>query len=180
MSPSDDTSRLDPLPRLLHGSLPPVEWLPAEEIPPIERGLLAHDRDMTPTLEEYAGETVGLRRISGFEEDDCVYREVLLTRAASDAPLLYGAIRIHLAPLPGAVRELVLGHRVPLGTILANHAVPHESHPAAFFRVKGFSPMLDHWADVDDGTWCHARRNVLTHRDGSVIAEVVEIIPPQH
>ena len=169
---------LDPLPSLVEGALPPVEWLDAGELPVAERRLLAHDCDMTPTMDAFAGEPVGLKRIHSSEEGDCLLREVLLTRPSTGEALLYGAIRIHLAGLPDAAREDILSHRIPLGRILAERNIPHGSHPEGFFRVKGFPTLIDLWPEVHAETWCHARRNVLRHASGDVLAEVVEIVPP--
>jgi len=159
--------------------LPPpgVAEIPGDAVPEPYRGLLVHSRDMTPTLEAHHGDTIHLRLIERRERPEALLRQVVLVLDGDERPVEYGAIAIHLGPFPPAARELVLGCRCPLGTILARHAIPHRSAPRAYFRVTADAPIAAALG-VEPGTALYGRRNVLSTPEGAVLADVVEILPP--
>lgn len=156
--------------------IPAVRRIPGEEMPEPYRGLLVHSRDMTPTLEAYHGERIHLRTLERREQPDCFCRLVVLTTDESGKPVEFGAIAIHLEPFPPEARELILGCRCPLGTILADYEIPHASSPRAYIEVAPDALMRDVLA-VPEPTPLYGRRNVLSTPDGRVIADVLEILP---
>src|SRR5438034_1010750 len=66
--------------------LPVIEPIAGEAMPEPYRSLLVHNRDMTPTLEQFHGGTVHLRVLRREERGDFYLREVVLALEASERP----------------------------------------------------------------------------------------------
>src|SRR5688572_22213774 len=94
--------------------VPRVTQVPGEQVPEPYRGLLVHDRDMTPTLETFHREKIHLRVIGRRQDGDEFARLVVLTTDESELPVEFGAIAIHLQRFPPAAREVILESRSPL------------------------------------------------------------------
>jgi chorismate-pyruvate lyase len=156
---------------------PGVAELSGDAVPEPYHSLLVHQRDMTPTLEAHYGDRIHLRLIERRERPEALLRQVVLALDADERPVEYGAIAIHLGPFPAEARELVLGCRCPLGTILARHAIPHVSRPRAYFRVTA-DARIAAALQVEPGVSLYGRRNVLSTPEGAVLADVVEVLPP--
>ena len=158
-------------------SVPALQELKSEEVPPPYQGLLVHSSDMTPTLANFYGQALRLRVLSRERQADSYKREVILWLAEDARPVEYGVIRIHLDRLPPRARELVLQEQRPLGDILHGEAVPHLSWPKGFFRLK---------ADAHAGAalglrragLLYGRRNVLLDGSRRLLAEVIEVLAP--
>ncbi len=157
--------------------LPPVARLDAEEIVQPYRALLVHSNDMTPTLEAFYRERVGLRVLGRECSPDTYLREVVLELGQSRRPVEYGAIRIQLEYLPVAAREIVLAERRPFGAILQAQAIAHMSWPQAFFAVASDS-RLGHLLALCAPTRLYGRRNMLLDGNRHLLAEVLEIVAP--
>ena len=158
-------------------SVPALQELKAEEVPPPYQGLLVHSSDMTPTLENFYGQALRLRVLSRERQADSYKREVILWLAGDARPVEYGVIRICLDRLPPAARQLVLQEQRPLGDILQGEAIPHLSWPQAFFRLKsdahaGAALGLRHPG------FLYGRRNVLLDGSRQLLAEVIEVLAP--
>lgn len=167
---------LDLFYRSAGADLPSIRRIPGEEMPDPYRDLLVHQRDMTPTLEAFHGETIHLRTLARVEDEGAFCRLVVLTTDESERPVEFGAIAIHLDVFPPEARELILGCRCPLGTILHRHGIRHTSAPRAYFEVEPDSTIQESLALLN-GDRLYGRRNVLSTPDGRVIADVVEILP---
>ena len=158
-------------------SVPALTELAAAEVPQPYQALLVHSSDMTPTLANFYGQTLGLRVLSRERQDDSYKREVILWLAEDGRPVEYGVIRIRLDRLPPAARRLVLQEQRPLGDILHGESVPHLSWPKGFFRLK---------ADAHAGAalglrragLLYGRRNVLLDGSRRLLAEVIEVLAP--
>ena len=157
--------------------LPVVAALAADQMPEPYRSLLAHDRDMTPTLETFHGRQVHLEVISSDQRDDIYLREVVLHLDETDRPVEFGAIRINLAMFPNPARRQILEERLPLGHILAEHRIPHGSRPKAFLRIESDS-FIKQSLRLESSHVLYGRRNTLVDPAGHPIAEIVEILPP--
>jgi len=172
-----------------------VQILPPLAVPVPQRDLLVHDSDMTSTLENFHGGSLGLKVLSRRLEHSVLYREVLLVLDGTNKPVEYGAIRIYLDTLASPWREQVLAGERPLGAILNASGMRYGSQPTAFFEVPADAFLADvlqiqsRFADKKvqeslkpsaDGVGrpLYGRRNTLTTEDGAVIAEIVEILPP--
>lgn len=160
-------------------SLPPpaVRELRGREVPQPYRSLLVHSTDMTPTLERFYRQRMGLTVLSREQQDSAYLREVILNRANDNSPVEYGVIRICLDHLPAPAARRVLEEHSPFGNILQTEALPHMSWPQAFFRVDSDAHMravlrLEHPQAL------YGRRNVLLDGSRRLLAEVIEILAP--
>ena len=119
--PLSEFYELSPLP------LPSVEEVEGGDIPEPYRNLLAHDRDMTPTLEEACGGRIELRVLSHSLRENLLSRQIVLL--SQGKAVAFGAIKIYLEHFPSYARALVLEMKQPLGAILRSEAMAHASHP---------------------------------------------------
>ena len=162
------------------GGVAPPELLPIDgtDMPEPYRKLLVHADDMTPTLEHFHGARIHLRMVNREVTEAAYTREVILEAGEQNVPVEFGAIAIHLEQFSEAARELILGESVPLGTILADHAIIHHSCPQAYFRVNS-DPLITEALGLPASTELYGRCNI--HRDpaGNHLAETVELLPPE-
>lgn len=149
-----------------------VEMVAAADLPPLQRRLLDHPRDMTGTLEAFAGARLTLRVQHTRRESEWLYRRVVLDGAG--APVEYGAIRIHLQALPPSLLSEVEAGREPLGGLLTRAGVEVVSTPRGFLRttaraareaLEAEGELFGRLARLEDGA-------------GRTLADVVEILPP--
>ncbi len=151
-----------------------VEAIDAENIPQPYRGLLDHDRDMTPTLEKVWKAELHLDVLANLRVRDHLIRHVIL-RTAEGRPAAFGAIRIRLPMFPEEARTRILEGRAPLGTILREHAIPHSAAPTGFFRTEP-NALTRQAFGATDAAVHYGRHNELRGPEG-LLAEVVEILP---
>lgn len=158
--------------------LPQVERIDAESIPEPARALLAHHRDMTPTLAGFHGVDMRLRVLARHPGADHLVREIVLLRADDARPVEYGAIHIHLDRFSPAARAEIEAGAKPFGAVLADHGVPHGGCPHAYLKVRT-NPWLERCLELPAGPHVlYGRRNVLRGPDGAALADVLEILPP--
>lgn len=159
------------------GLAPPrIREIEGAAMPRPYRDLLVHDSDMTPTLERFCGQKIRLRRLKIRHEGQSLYRQVALVSDRDEKPMEYGAIRIYLDRFSNAAQSQIMEGRLPLGTILRTHAVPHHSRPRAYFSVAS-EPVISAALNVPVGRTLYGRHNVLRNPAGQPLAEVVEILP---
>jgi hypothetical protein len=157
---------------------PAVSEIDGREMPRPYRDLLVHDNDMTPTLERHFGQRIHLRLLDMEIDDGVLTRQVVLVTDQSERSVEFGAIRIFLDRFDDPeARRLVREARVPLGTILHDFEVPHQSHPTGYFAVR-CDDTIGKAMGLSDRPTLYGRHNILHAADGSPIAEVVEILPP--
>lgn len=157
--------------------VPAAILVDGKDVPEPYRTLLVHDRDMTPTLETFHGDRIHLRTIGRRLDGDALSRLVVLTTNQALKPVEFGAIVIHLEQFPAAAREVLLGCRVPLGTVLAEFDIEHYSRPSAFLRVNA-DPLINGSLNTTGEEYRYGRRNVLRKPSGEALADVIEILPP--
>ena len=150
--------------------------LEAEELAEPYRTLLAHDRDMTGTLETYFNQPMALRVHVKTIEEDALYRQVTLYGADDGRPAEFGAIRIDLSCFDEETRGLVADCQVPLGRVLREHDVAYVSNPSAYLEVEP-DELLCEALQVTEGP-LYGRKNELKMPDGRAIAQIIEILPP--
>ncbi len=158
-------------------SLPPWQRVESEEVPEPYHTLLVHQNDMTPTLERFHGDTIHLRVLGRRRKGGEYFREVVLLLNGTEKPVEFGAIKIYLDRFPAPARELILAERRPLGTILRECAITHDSRPKAFLKVASDKLI----ASVLGFTGAHVlwgRCNTLLNPAGELLAEIVEILAP--
>jgi hypothetical protein len=163
--------------------LPRIQQLNDTQIPQPYKSLLVHSSDMTPTLEKFYSQALGITVLNRDLQPDFYLREVLLNLAGDNAatngarPVEYGVIRICLNRIPPAARRRVLEQQRPLGNILQGEAIPHISWPQAFFRVESDS-RLTSLLRFQPPRDLYGRRNVLLDGSRHLLAEVIEILAP--
>lgn len=150
--------------------------LEAEELVEPYRTLLAHDRDMTGTLETYFKQPMGLKVHVKRIKDDALYRQVTLFGIDDRQPKEFGAIRIDLNCFTDKTRQLVAEGQVPLGRVLREHKIAYVSNPSAYLEVTP-DQLLSETLNVTEGP-LYGRKNELTMPDGRAIAQIIEILPP--
>lgn len=150
--------------------------LEAEELPEPYRMLLAHDRDMTGTLEAHFKQPMTLRVFNKKQDGDSLFRQVVLEGQRDGRPYEFGAIRIDLSCFDELTRQVVAACEVPLGRVLREYDVPYVSNPSAFLRVSP-DELLNKALMVDRGP-LYGRKNALKLPDGRAIAQIIEILPP--
>jgi chorismate-pyruvate lyase len=158
--------------------LPVLEQIDGQDMPQPYRQLLVHNGDMTPTLEKYHGGRISLhlfeRRLGA---DGWLSRRVALVLDHSGRHVEFGAIRIHLNRFSPEARQHILEGRRPLGTVLNEDGIAHQSRPVAYFRVHS-DALINETLRLTGEHLLYGRRNVLTNPSGQTLAEVVEILPP--
>ena len=179
--PSSTTPVLHPLDEFYRRgrrTLPPVRFLEGPEVPEPYRTLLVHNRDMTRTLERFHHGRIHLRLISSWREDDGYWRESVLELDDSNRPVEFGAIKIHLNRFPDPWRTQILEERLPLGGILNASGMKYTSQPSAFFELKS-GEFITCTLHLERDVVLYGRQNTLRDGAGNVLAEIVEILPPE-
>lgn len=159
--------------------LPALEFIEGGQMPEPAKHLLVHQSDMTPRLRQFHQTVPQLTVVAAEKTDSFVMREVILTDSGHLRPLEYGAIGIHLEGLPEHVRKQIRDGTAPLGGILEAEGIPHASAPTGYFRLFADERMAG-LLDTVPGTILHGRTNILTHPDGSTLADIVEVLPSSY
>jgi len=155
---------------------PAAAFLDGADMPEPYRYLLVHESDMTPRLAEFHRAEIGLEVIDAQRSEHFVMRLVILNRMDTGKPVEFGAIGIQLDGFNPETREEIRSGAAPLGGILARREITHQSRPKAYFSIKvdDFMARLLH---EEPGTKLYGRCNALSHPDGIVFADIVEILP---
>jgi hypothetical protein len=156
---------------------PGAESIAPAALPEPQRSLLVHEEDMTRRLERHHGQKMTLRVLSKQVKAGSLIREVELRGERDGLLAELGAIRINLECFEDEPKQLILECKRPLGGILADYNIPFLSRPQAYFRLE---PTAAVRAAVDTASesWLYGRCNRLSAADGRVIADVIEILPP--
>jgi len=158
-------------------SLPPLDAVDGASVPEPYKSLLVHERDMTSTLETFHGGPVALRVLGREQRGDVYYREVVLVVEASQKPVEFGAIKIHLNRFPESARHKVLQEHWPLGRILREEGMEFESRPRGYLRLAS-DHLIAGLLKLHGAVLLYGRRNTLFNPEGDPLAEIVEILPP--
>ncbi len=157
--------------------LPRIQQITGDEISEPFKSLLAHDQDMTSTLEKFHGVRVHLTILRNWQQEDSYFREVVLVLDGSEKPVEFGAIKINLEPFEAEPRQKILEGHLPLGRILSDCAVSYHSNPKSFFIIQA-DDFIQNTLGVLIGTTLYGRQNILSTPKGETLAEIVEILPP--
>lgn len=157
--------------------LPRIERVDGADVPEPYKKLLVHNEDMTPTLEAHYGKKIHLNVLRRQQRDGFYFREVVLLLDETDEAVEFGAIKINLSLFKPAARQMILEERAPLGRILAQFQVPHQSRPKAFLRVQS-DDLIGAALRLDGVQWLFGRRNTISDPQQIPMAEIVEILPP--
>jgi hypothetical protein len=157
--------------------LPGIEQIQGEEMPEPYRSLLVHDRDMTPTLEQFHESNIHLKILKREQRGDFYFREVALLLDGSEVPVEFGANKVSLVLFPPKARQLILGEHLPLGRILKECDIPHATFAKAFFRVAP-DELISSVLHLNGPTWLYGRKATIVDGQKRPLSEIVEILPP--
>jgi chorismate-pyruvate lyase len=157
--------------------LPGIEQIQGEEMPEPYRSLLVHQRDMTPTLEQFHHSNIHLKILKREQRGDFYFREVVLLLDGSEVPVEFGANKVSLVLFPPKARQLILGEHLPLGRILKECDIPHATFAKAFFRVAP-DELISSVLDLKATTWLYGRKATICDAQKRPLSEIVEILPP--
>ncbi len=153
-----------------------IEEVEPSAIPEPYRSLLVHERDMTGTLGAFWHSKIELRPLRAHQENEVLYRQVVLMAVELGLPVEAGAIRIFLNRFPSELLPVITEGRRPLGAILADFQIAYVSSPEGYFRILTNDFLREAFGDVAQAVH-YGRRNRLADPAGEVLAEVVEILP---
>jgi hypothetical protein len=153
-------------------------FVPSDSIPQPQHDLLVHLRDMTSTLTQYYGEPITLRILQRHQGPQWYRRHIVLETEALRHPIEYGAMRILLPLLSEAARLEVLAARAPLGAVLARHGLAYRHCPGGFFKIRS-NRLIEQSLALPAPQWLYGRCNCMSDSVGRVVAEVVEVLPPE-
>jgi len=156
--------------------LPPLDFIEGPTMPEPYRGLLVHEKDMTPTLAAYHGSDLSLEVLDKEFNNDYLLRLVILRRKDTLMPVECGAIGIHLNMFDPVPRRMIEEGRIPLGGILQQQAIPHYGSPRGYFQTAADEIMANALGEEVDEILC-GRCNELSFPDGYAFADIVEILP---
>ena len=157
--------------------LPRIETIPGEAVPEPFRALLVHDHDMTPTLEGHHKSRIHLEILSSDRRGGYYFREVNLRLDHDEAPVEFGANKIHLGMFPEEAQELILLEQVPLGRILKDCGVRHQTAAKHFLRVEP-DELIARALELEQPIPLYGRKAVISDLQGHPLSEIVEILPP--
>jgi chorismate-pyruvate lyase len=159
-------------------TMPRIRFCAGGELPEPARTLLHHERDMTRTLERFHGKAIHLRLLSSWRMAADYGRECVLELEGTNQPVEFGAIHIALDSFPETAREQILAEHLPLGGILNQSGITYTSRPTAFFSLEpdAFITCALH---LERTGVLYGRQNTLRHTNGIVLAQIVEILPPE-
>ncbi len=155
----------------------PLTWLPPTEVPEPYRQLLVHDRDMTSALASFHRDSINLTVLRSRQLDDCYFREVTLHTATVGTAVEYGLIKIHLDLFPPTFRPQILEGKTPYGLVLNATGLAFRSEPQGFFSVSA-SPLLALFPQSSGGEILFGRYNHLVVGENTLLARIIEILPP--
>jgi chorismate-pyruvate lyase len=157
--------------------LPPLTEIEGESVPEPYRSLLVHQDDMTPTLEKIHRFGIHLDVLGRRRRGDAYFREVILRLEGTDQPVEFGAIKINLELFQPDARKEILAEKLPLGHILHEYNVPHQSRPRAYLRLAS-DKLISKVLELTGAQVLYGRRNTIYDPQERPLAEVVEILPP--
>jgi chorismate-pyruvate lyase len=157
--------------------LPRIESIPADAVPQPFQALLVHKNDMTPTLEDFHQSRIHLELIGRDRRGEFYYREVVLRLDHDERPVEFGANKIFLGQFPEAAREQILLEQVPLGRILKECGVQHQTVARHFLRIEPDAIILKA-LEIETPLVLYGRKAVISDLQGHPLSEIVEILPP--
>lgn len=157
--------------------LPRIEIIPGEAVPEPFRKLLVHDNDMTPTLEAFHHSRIHLEILSRDQRGGFYFREVVLRLDHDEKPVELGANKIYLGMFPEDAQELILLEQVPLGSILRDCGVRHQTAAQNFLRVEP-DEFMAKALELETPVTLYGRKAVIADLKGKPLSEIVEILPP--
>jgi len=158
--------------------LPKIERLTGEQVPEPYRSLLVHERDMTPTLENFHHSAIHLRILQREQRGDFYFRQVALHLVGTEKPVEFGANKVSLNLFPAKARQLILEERVPLGRVLKDCEIGHTTIAKAFFSMMP-DDLICEALGLKKAVVLYGRRANILDLQKRPLSEIVEILPPE-
>ena len=157
--------------------MPLIEVIPGDEVPEPYRSLLVHKNDMTPTLETFHNSRIHLEIVNKDRRGGFYFREVILRLDHDEKPVEFGANKLHIGIFSEDAQEQILLEQVPLGRILEECGVRHQTEAKFFLRVEP-DEIICRALELETPVTLYGRKAVITDHKGLVLSEIVEILPP--
>jgi chorismate-pyruvate lyase len=157
--------------------MPGIEVIPGDAVPEPYQSLLVHANDMTPTLEDFHKSRIHLEILSRDQRGGFYYREVVLHLDHDEKPVEFGANKVHLGMFPEEAQELILLEQVPLGRILKECGVRHQTEAKFFLRVEP-DELIAKALELESPVALYGRKAIISDLHGKPLSEIVEILPP--
>lgn len=157
--------------------LPRIETISGAEVPEPYKSLLVHKNDMTPTLENFHNSRIHLELLGRDRRGEFYYREVILRLDHDEKPVEFGANKVFLGQFPESAREQILLEQVPLGRILKECQVKHQTEAKHFLRIQPDALILKA-LEIETSIVLYGRKAVISDLQGHPLSEIVEILPP--
>ena len=156
--------------------LPRLETISRDAMPERFRSLLVHGNDMAPTLEEFHKSRIHLGIISKDRRGGFYFREAVLRLDHDEKPVEFGANKIFLGLFPEEAQELILLEQVPLGRILKDCGVRHQTEAKHYLRVEP-DELITRTLELETPTALYGRKANISDLKGRALSEIVEILP---
>jgi chorismate-pyruvate lyase len=157
--------------------LPNIATISGDEVPEPYKSQLVHSNDMTPTLEAFHKSRIHLEILSRDQRGGFYYREVVLRLDHDEKPVEFGANKVYLGAFPEDAQELILLEQVPLGTILRDCGVKHQTSAKFFLRVEP-DELIAKALELEQPVALYGRKALIADATGRPLSEIVEILPP--
>lgn len=155
------------------------EELPSELVPEKYRSLLAHDKHMTVTLEDFHQSQVSVDVLQFNRTATHYSRKIILRRISDGLPVLYGIVRLSLNFLPPHVQDEIEAQQTPLGRVLIQNDILRKVKLLSLWKVCAGVDLAHCFgapqqeAGDEDLTWYG--RTALIYCDGLPAVELLEI-----
>jgi chorismate-pyruvate lyase len=146
------------------------------DMPEVARGLLAHDKHMTVTVEAFHGSSVDVSVLQTRITNSHYARKILLTRQSDGAVVQYGIVRLNLDYLGEDARREIESQQTPLGRVLIKHNVLRTVRLLALWKVEPGAELRKLFG-LQQPTTCYGR-TALIYCNGIPAVELLEIVTP--
>jgi chorismate-pyruvate lyase len=177
--PSEQARQLEELVRLFFPTLSNLGNFTEVEgaaMPAAARLLLAHNRHMTTTLEDFHGSRVRVEVLATGADDDRYWRQILLRRKTDGGVVQFAVVRIDFRHVDGAIRREIEEQGAPLGRILIEHNVLRSVVMLSLWQI-GAAPELQRRLEMPAAGTVYGR-TALIYCNGAPAIELLEILSP--
>ena len=166
------------------GDLGTFEQIQSAGIPQPYRRLLAHNKHMTETVEQFHGSKVDVQVLATRRDNGFYSRKILLTRQSDGQVVQFGIPRLNMAYLDEEVRREIESETKPLGRVLIEHNVLREVQFAGLWRIEPGPDLcrmfgLAAQPAVKNTVQTVYGRTALIYCNGEPAIELLEIVTPQ-
>jgi hypothetical protein len=156
-------------------AVPAARRIAPSRIPPPYDMLLAHEREMTSTLERHFDTTLVVRVLSAWTRGRWYYRRSLLAQELSGRPVAMGMVRLNMYAFSARVCAQIVRGETPLGRILHNAGLRYHSRPRTFLEITPTSEMMGvFW--MRECRTLYGRQTDVT-LTGERIGNIIEVLP---